>query len=297
MRLLSKIKNRLAKLLLPHEYLDTYYMRAKLYQKFLSDKIDFDSVTSIIESNAFFKPNDLTVKNTPDSSNILIFSPHQDDDIIGCGGTILNSVKDNKNIQGVYVMDGVSPKFKGEERTELIQIRNLEAIEVWKTINDNEPIFLGVPTRSDTTDTDYYIDLIKSILLNFKPDCIFVPYPLESPLDHRRTTFLIWESMRQIPGLNVNEIWSYQVNTMISPNVAVDITEIEPLKFALMGLWKSQNVLFNYQHRTRGMNAANSVYVMNQLPHSEPYIELFHVTTPKNFVELLSPYYQNSNLF
>ena len=34
-------QNRLAKLLLPHEYLDTYYMRAKLYQKFLSDKIDF----------------------------------------------------------------------------------------------------------------------------------------------------------------------------------------------------------------------------------------------------------------
>ena len=97
--------------------------------------------------------------------------------------------------------------------------------------------------------------------------------------------------------INVNEIWSYQVNTMISPNVAVDITEIEPLKFALMGFWKSQNVLFNYQHRTRGMHAANSVYVMNQLQQSEPYIELFHVTTPKKFVELLSPYYQNSNLF
>tara|TARA_B100000530_G_scaffold337002_1_gene294010 strand:+ start:307 stop:1200 length:894 start_codon:yes stop_codon:yes gene_type:complete len=297
MQILNKIKNRLAKLLLPQDYLDTYYLRAKLYRDFLSEQRDFNIVKDLIESNSFFKPNNITVKSTPDASNLLIFSPHQDDDIIGCGGTILNSLKTNANAQVVYVMDGVSPKLKGTERSHAIEVRKEEAKTVWSKLNDNAPIFLEIPTRGSSIDIHEAIQKITNIIITLKPDCIFVPYFLESPLDHRRATFLIWESLKHINTKNIKEIWSYQVNTMISPNIAIDITESEPQKFELMGLWKSQNSSFNYQHRARGMNAANSVYATHNKEHAEPYVELFHTTTPDDFLKLLEPYYENSDLF
>jgi LmbE family N-acetylglucosaminyl deacetylase len=297
MYILEKIKNRLVKLLLPQNYLNTYSMRARLYRKFLLEQRDFNIVKNLIESNAFFKPNDITVKMTPDASNILIFSPHQDDDIIGCGGTILNSLKTNANIQVVYVMDGVSPKLHGTERSDMVEVRKHEAKTVWARLNDNIPIFLGIPTRGSSININDSVQQITNIITAFSPDCIFVPYFLESPLDHRRATFLIWKSLRQINTKNIKEIWSYQVNTMISPNIAIDITESEPQKFELMGLWKSQNSSFNYQHRARGINAANSVYAVHNKEHAEPYIELFHTTAPKDFLKLLEPYYQHSDLF
>ena len=297
MQILNKIKNRLAKLLLPQDYLNTYYLRAKLYREFLSEQRDFNIVKDLIESNSFFKPNDITVKATPDASNILIFSPHQDDDIIGCGGTILNSLETNTNVQVVYVMDGISPKLHGTERLDAIEVRKQEAKAVWAKLNNNDPVFLGIPTRGSFIDINNAIKQITNIITAFDPECIFVPYFLESPLDHRRATFLVWESLKHINTKNIKEIWSYQVNTMISPNIAIDITESEPQKFELMGLWKSQNSSFNYQHRARGINAANSIYATPNNEHAEPYIELYHTTSPEDFLKLLNPYYQNSDLF
>tara|TARA_Y100000994_G_scaffold116979_2_gene95993 strand:- start:9679 stop:10566 length:888 start_codon:yes stop_codon:yes gene_type:complete len=295
--MLKKIINRLVNAALPSRYKEIYWLRARLYEHFLSAKTSFDIMSKLVESNAFFKPSNITVKNTPNASNILIFAPHQDDDIIGCGGTILNSLAKEINVSVVYMMDGISPKIQDIKRSEMLHVRNAEAKQVWSHLNNHNPMFLNIPTRSNSVETKKYIHKIVEILNGFDGECIFLPYFLDAPLDHQRATFLIWKALKNSRSNALREIWLYQVNTMISPNIAIDITDVESKKFELMGMWESQNQAFNYQHRTRGLNAANSVYTMFSIKHDQPYVELFHVTSPTNFINLLSPYYEQVNLF
>ncbi|HCG91172.1 MAG TPA: hypothetical protein DEZ08_04980 [Dehalococcoidia bacterium] len=296
-KLYNKVKISFLKLILNSNNFQLYSLRASLYARFLTENLQLDTHIKLVDSLPFFNTNNLETTTSPDYKRLMVFAPHQDDDIIGCGGTILNSIKNKAEIQVTYIMDGAPPKFHGSQRTEYVNTRNIEAINVWKTINNSTPIFLETPTRGIAIDPQTVITKIQDVISKYDPDCIFVPYFLETPLDHRRSSYVIWQALQNIKH-NIKQIWCYQVTTMISPNIAVDISDVEQNKFALMNLWESQNKLFNYAHRTRGLNAANSVYTkqLSSLKNT-PYVELFHVLTPKEYSQLLQHHYANTNLF
>tara|TARA_B100000029_G_scaffold507430_1_gene592024 strand:+ start:6080 stop:6970 length:891 start_codon:yes stop_codon:yes gene_type:complete len=296
--MIKKIRNRLIKILLGPEYHKLYIQRARLYERFLVDQMNKDQISDVIAATRSLSPSNVEVKLNTGFKNILVLSPHQDDDIIGCGGTLLKSVQENCSIQVLYIMDGASPKMHGKEREEYIEVRNKEAKTVWENINDTKPLFINTPTRSNDIDEMALASKIEDIIKKINPDCIFVPHFLELPLDHKRTSYLLWKILQKLEDHNIQEIWSYQVTTMISPNVGVDITEVESQKYYLMTLWESQNKLFNYAHRARGLNAANTFYTQNtKSKHYEPFIELFHVTTPAAYLNLLHDIYSTESPF
>ena len=297
MSIRKRLQNLIARAILPEQYLDAYLKRSDLYERFLTAQHDFQLTKTLIEGNAFFKPRRIEILKHPNAQNILVLSPHQDYEIIGCGCTILNSVASSLQVNIVYIMDGCSPKLSEDDRTKYLSLRNQEATKIWSEISSNNPYFLNTPTRGNNIDCNIVSDKITKIIETINPDCLFVPYFLESPLDHRRASYLAWQALNKSND-HIKEVWLYQVNTMISPNIAVDITGVESEKFRLMNMWTSQNEKFNYAHRTRGLNAANSVFVAGtpNLPKN-PYIEVFHVTSKTNFLRLLKPYYENSLLF
>jgi len=89
------------------------------------------------------------------------------------------------------------------------------------------------------------------------------------------------------------QIWSYQVTSILSPNVMVDITELIDKKDIINNMWSSQNVAFNYTHFARGKAAYNSIYLKREhtpCPQKR-YAEIFFVSGVKEYISILDNYY------
>ena len=79
-----------------------------------------------------------------ESTRVLLFSPHQDDETLGCGGLLLAS-RDKATIQTVYVTNGRGPESARTEPERIIEAKTrfAEAELVCDAIQINKPINLG----------------------------------------------------------------------------------------------------------------------------------------------------------
>ena len=230
----------------------------------------------------------------PTGQRLLVFAPHQDDEIIGCGGVFLKSLRAGREIQVIYVTDGASPKLTGEDRRRYVARRHEEAQKIWMSMGGNAPMFWDLPGRQLPLNEATATRLAEAIS-DFRPDCLFIPFFLEDPHDHRKLSHLLWMAYQQ-HQLPEHEVWAYQVTSMICPNVAVDITEVESEKHRLMQMWVSQNQSFDYAHRARGLNAANALYVDGVLKGvARPYVELFFVEPMASYQEVIGHYFEGAN--
>ena len=237
----------------------------------------------------FAGPTSPRLESCPDGDRLLVFAPHPDDDIIGCGGVLLNAVEAGREVQVVYVTDGTAPRLQGDERRRVIAERYEEAERVWRSLGGNSPIFWDITCRRLPVDGDTSARFTAAID-DFRPDCIFTPFFLEDPEDHRKISQLLWLAHQRRPLPDI-EVWSYQVTAMVRPNVVVDITEVEHRKNDLMRMWVSQNKVFDYAHRARGLAAANSRY-LPAVPDGRAglHAELFFVLRAAQFADVMSKY-------
>lgn len=161
-------------------------------------------------------------KSPAKNQKVLVLSPHQDDETIGAGGTLLLAARSGANVTCVYVTDGslASPSVPPKEMAE---VREQEARRVWKVIG-GQIIFWHYPDGGIPLDEIAAKKLADTVKEN-NPDVIFIPFFLEDHPDHRRVNHLLWLA-RGIGLPKRIEIWAYQVWSGLIPNIAVDITEV-----------------------------------------------------------------------
>ncbi|OGY22991.1 MAG: hypothetical protein A2172_03600 [Candidatus Woykebacteria bacterium RBG_13_40_15] len=76
--------------------------------------------------------------------NILVFSPHPDDDLIGCGGSIAQHVKEGNKVSVVYMTSGESGSLK-YSKDALAKIREKEARNALGVFGIRDLAFLRNP--------------------------------------------------------------------------------------------------------------------------------------------------------
>ena len=78
---------------------------------------------------------------------ILIIAAHPDDEILGCGGTILKNIKLKNKVHVLYISDGVggrfNKKFDQKKYNEIIKRKNM-AIKASKSAKFKIVDFLGL---------------------------------------------------------------------------------------------------------------------------------------------------------
>ena len=149
--------------------------------------------------------------NIKKDEKIIIFSPHPDDDVIGCGG-VLQLFPNKKNILVVYMTSGRG----GLIGNKVENIREKEAILSLKVLGYNETnlIFLNLPFYDDKNreisnkDTKIVLELLN----NFKPNHIFVCSDSDPKLTHKKCFNIIQTSVNSmVTRLNYNlNVWLYK---------------------------------------------------------------------------------------
>ncbi|AQQ54211.1 PIG-L deacetylase family protein [Planococcus lenghuensis] len=175
---------------------------------------------------------------------ILVFAPHNDDEVLGVGGTIAKY----SSLGHEVVVCEVTKSATAEK----LNVIRSEALEAHKILGVKETIFLDFPVvRLKETPL---IDLNKEfhrVVQEVKPDMAFIPHKGDMHMDHGIVSHSAMVAMRPINGLNIENIFVYEtlsetewniptVDNAYIPNVWSDISPYFKQKLEAMSSYKSQ---------------------------------------------------------
>lgn len=232
----------------------------------------------------FIRPRNLItipqLVEKPSGKRIVVLSPHFDDDIIGCGGTLHKHVLARENVSVIYLTDGREGDPSMSDKNAVEKLRKNEAKNATKTIGVADIIFLDQPeTRLKTTHT--LLKRLRDIFIELKPDLLYIPSFLENNIDH-------FEANRILLNLSKKSAFdmtvaAYEVWTPLVPNFIVDITSVMPVKEKALLQYKTQLRQVDYAGVTLALNRYRSALNMKGIG----YAEAFFIASWKEYINLM----------
>ncbi len=194
----------------------------------------------------------------PFGRSMLVVAPHQDDEIIGCGGAMLLQKQAGLDVHVVFTQDGGNEHAEdGRTREEQIAIREAEACAVAAAMGIPEPVFLrSAQLRGE--DEERLITRLTEEMERIRADAVFTPFFLDYNYDHQLTNFVLAEALARTtlqPRVYGYEVWGLTV-----PNVIVNIDTVQDEKSRLLSMYPSQLSGKDYVHGITGLNMFHSLH-------------------------------------
>jgi len=119
----------------------------------------------------------------------VVFSPHFDDETLGCGGTILRKRALGADVSIVFLTDGRASHRDWINEAELTRVRAREGLAAAKALGVSEARVhrLGFEETRLRSCADEAVARVREILHSVAPEQVFVPYRFEPPEDHAAT--------------------------------------------------------------------------------------------------------------
>lgn len=185
--------------------------------------------------------------------NVLVLTPHPDDEVIGCGGTICKHAARGDRVVAVFLTSG-ELGLKHLPREKAWQIREAEAKKAARILKLAALEFFRL---SDWTLNEHIREaahLLKPILKRETPKLIYLPHPREWHPDHQAAVPILRAAMRGT-GMPQPELRGYEVWTPLAEHDHVeDITTAMTLKLRALRAHHSQLNEFNYERAVKGLN-------------------------------------------
>lgn len=200
----------------------------------------------------------------------LVFAPHPDDEVFGCGGAIMRHVEQGTPVHVIVVSDGAYGASE-ETKAEYILQRQQESVAAAEILGYGAPVFWQHQDRQ----VCYGEKLIQEILTVIREtgaDLVYVPSVFEMHPDHRALSMAAIEAVRRI-GDTVN-IALYEVGIPLPPNQLLDISDLVARKAAAMSCFISQNTKQRYDQHIASLNHYRTYTLPTDVTAAEAYILL-----------------------
>ena len=182
---------------------------------------------------------------------LLIVGPHPDDELLGCGGTILRRVKEGSTV-GWLLMTAMTKECGWN--TEKIDQRTLEIDQVRHGLHIAPDHFysLNLPAAElDQFSKRSLVAKVSSVFTAFEPDEVLLPHPGDAHSDHRVsfeaavacTKWFRYPSVKRVmtyETLSETEFGLNPINDSFKPNIFVNISEQIELKLTLLKIYNSE---------------------------------------------------------
>lgn len=181
---------------------------------------------------------------------VLVFAPHNDDEVLGVGGTI---AKYAKNGHDVFVCEVTS----GKDKKRLANIRS-EALQAHKILGVKDTFFLDLPVVGlADIPTKNLNKALHDVVMEIKPDIAYIPHKGDMHIDHTMVAKSAMVALRPVNSPQLKAIYAYETlsetewniptpDNSFVPNVWSDITETIDKKIEAMKCYKSQ--LHDFPH-------------------------------------------------
>lgn len=179
--------------------------------------------------------------------NILIIAPHPDDEILGCGGAILNHIKQNHEVY-LCIMTKGDVRYYGDET---LKEKRQEVLKVAEFLKIKKVFFCDfTAAQLDTYPQNQINQKLREIIQEVQPYTIYLPHQGDLHRDHQLTFQCALVAAKPILNHFVKRILSYEVlseteqssqytNPFI-PNYYINITEQLVQKKQALELYQSE---------------------------------------------------------
>jgi len=157
---------------------------------------------------------------------VLVLSPHPDDDVFGCGGTIIKHIKQEHQVHIVYLCrgdKGVAHK-NGATATAIRQKESQDAARIIGIAKENL-LYLG-QADEQLVASNFILKTLNELIEKIKPNIIYLPSFTDHHTDHFQTNIILKQ-------LAITEVWvaGYEIWTPHIPNRIIDISGEMDQKF------------------------------------------------------------------
>ncbi|MBT5232027.1 MAG: PIG-L family deacetylase [Methylococcales bacterium] len=141
---------------------------------------------------------------------ISVIVAHPDDDVLGCGGTIIRHIKHGDEVHVIYLTDGVSAR--DDAGSNEVEQRLAAAKKAAILMGGCQQHFLKFPDNQ--LDQCTLLDLVKAIegiLQKIKPSVVYTHHSGDLNIDHELTHRAVMTACRPQPETSVKQIYSFEI--------------------------------------------------------------------------------------
>lgn len=181
------------------------------------------------------------------SNAVLVFAPHNDDELLGAGGTILKLSKAGYEITVCEITSGPSsPVIQAEAR------------KAHQILGVRESVFLNLPAcRLEELPKGEINAALCRIVKSVEPEIVLIPHYGDLHLDHRWAAEAAMVAVRPLEAPSVKRVLAYETlsetewntpsaSNAFIPNIWIDISAELDGKIAAMECYRSQ--LHDFPH-------------------------------------------------
>jgi LmbE family N-acetylglucosaminyl deacetylase len=129
----------------------------------------------------------------------IVFSPHPDDETLGCGGTIVQKKKAGAAVTVVFMTDGAASHRRFIAEQELKTMRRAEAISACEALGVDAAhvVFLDFKDGQLGSFRQEAVQKVNAILRQHASEQIFMPYSNDTTPDHQATHAVVLAALRE----------------------------------------------------------------------------------------------------
>ena len=197
---------------------------------------------------------------------VLVFAPHPDDEVLGCGGAIIRHIQAGDPVNVIVVTAGA---YGAPDATGAYALtRQQESIAAANVLGYGAPCFWGLPDRS-LEYGEFLIQRILGAINEYQPDIVYAPSWWEIHPDHVALAMAAAEAVRRsLPPL---QLAMYEVGVPLHPNTLLDITAIVDRKHAALACFPSQLAQQRYDEHIAGLNRFRTYTLPAAVTAAEAY--------------------------
>jgi LmbE family N-acetylglucosaminyl deacetylase len=201
---------------------------------------------------------------------ILVIAPHPDDELLGCGGTLLRKLDEGYTIAWLLMTTIAKNDGWSEEK---VKQRNDEIQLVMKGLKINKNNFYSL--NFSTTKLDHYpinsiVSKISLVINEFKPQEILIPFAGDVHSDHRITFDAASACTKWFRNPSVIKVMAYETPSEtdfsidpryggFQPNIFVNIEQYIDRKIELVKIYKSEIDEFPFPRSDSALRALSIV--------------------------------------
>lgn len=216
--------------------------------------------------------------------SVMVLAPHMDDEVIGCGGAILQHAANGAKITTVFLTDGrwgskelltkkLDQHTQEAIQKELIVRRKEEAQQAAVLLGVHRCVFIDAED-AHLTPNSHTVGPLTSLIDEIAPELIYLPFLMDGHEDHWQTNRILYASLTRISPERRNfMLRGYEVWTPLIANRIADITHHMTRKLSALALYQSQLKDVDYCTAIDGLNRYRAMFLGVPCVYAEAYFE------------------------
>jgi LmbE family N-acetylglucosaminyl deacetylase len=192
----------------------------------------------------------------PLPDRVLVFAPHADDEVFGCGGMMAFHAGRGDAVRVVIVTDGAGGDPAGLE-ADIAKTRIAESRAAGAELGIDDYRFLGFPD-GDLGGAPGLVAALVRELEDFGPALVFFPSLQEMHPDHRALSRALLAAAPRFPSARY---FLFGINTGVQANLLFDITKQAVKKRRAVERFESQLAYHDLVRKTEAVDHARTVNI------------------------------------